>query len=67
LDNSDSHKIQRYISNDKTVFTQIAKVNTPASPHLAAEIDNVTIDLAKIIAPERNHLIVEGQAVYLFP
>jgi dethiobiotin synthetase len=34
LDNSDSHKIQRYISNDKTVIHPNSyKLNTPASPH----------------------------------
>lgn len=69
LDNSDSHKIQRYISNDKTVIHPNSyKLNTPASPHLAAEIDNVTIDLAKIIAPEtENHLVIEGAGGLFVP
>jgi dethiobiotin synthetase len=31
----------------KQLFTQIA-VNTPASPHLAAEIDGITIDFKKL-------------------
>ena len=69
LDNSDSHKIQRYISNDKTVIHPNSyKLNTPASPHLAAEIDNITIDLAKIIAPEtENHLVIEGAGGLFVP
>ena len=69
LDNSDSHKIERYISNDKTVIHPNSyKLNTPASPHLAAEIDGITIDLAKIIAPEtENHLVVEGAGGLFVP
>ena len=57
LDNSDSHKIQRYISNDETVIhLNSYKLNTPASPHLAAQIDGITIDLKKIVEPKtKNH------------
>jgi len=62
LDNSDSHKIQRYISNDKTVVHENSyKLNTPASPHLAAALDGITIALKKFVEPKtKNHLIVEG-------
>ena len=69
LDNSDSHKIERYISNDKTVIhSNSYKLNTPASPHLAAEIDGITIDLAKIFAPEtENHLVIEGAGGLFVP
>jgi dethiobiotin synthetase len=69
LDNSDSHKIERYISNDKTVIhSNSYKLNTPASPHLAAEIDGITIDLAKIIVPETdNHLVIEGAGGLFVP
>ena len=69
LDNSDSHKIQRYISNDKMVIHPNSyKLNTPASPHLAAEIDNIAIDLANIIAPEtENHLVIEGAGGLFVP
>jgi dethiobiotin synthetase len=69
LNNSDSHKIQRYISNDKTVIHPNSyKLNTPASPHLAAEIDGITIDLTKIIEPKTdNHLVIEGAGGILVP
>ena len=69
LDNSDSHKIQRYISNNKTVIHENSyKLNTPASPHLAAEIDGITIDLKKIIEPSTdNHLVIEGAGGILVP
>ncbi len=69
LENSDSYKIQRYISNDKTVIHENSyKLNTPASPHLAAEIDGITIDLNKIIEPNtKNHLVIEGAGGILVP
>ena len=69
LDNSDSHKIERYISNDKTVIHPNSyKLNTPASPHVAAAIDGITIDLSKIIAPEtENHLVIEGAGGLFVP
>lgn len=69
LDNSDSHKIQRYISNDKTVIHPNSyKLNTPASPHLAATIDGITIDLKKITEPKtKNHLVIEGAGGLLVP
>lgn len=69
LDHSDSHKIQSYISNDKTVIHENSyKLNTPASPHLAAEIDGITIDLKQIIEPKtKNHLVIEGAGGILVP
>lgn len=69
LDNSDSHKIQRYISNDKTVIHENSyKLNTPASPHLAAKIDRITIDLKQITEPKTsNHLVIEGAGGLLVP
>lgn len=69
LDNSDSHKIQRYISNDKTVIHPNSyALKTPASPHYAAEIDGVVIDLNKLVEPEtNNHLVVEGAGGVFVP
>lgn len=69
LDNSDSHKIQRYISNNKTVIHENSyKLNTPASPHLAAAIDGITIDLKNIIEPKtKNHLVIEAAGGILVP
>ncbi len=69
LDNSDSHKIQYYISNDKSVIHENSyKLNTPASPHFAAEKDGITIDLKIIIEPKtKNHMVVEGAGGVLVP
>jgi len=76
LDNSDSHKIERYICNDcrpersrRTVIHENCyKLKTPASPHLAAKIDGITIDLKKIVEPSTdNHLVIEGAGGLLVP
>ncbi|WP_329805905.1 dethiobiotin synthase [Flavobacterium facile] len=62
LDNSDTNKVEKYVSNTTTKFHKNAyALQTPASPHLAAEIDGITIELKKIIEPTTsNHLVVEG-------
>lgn len=69
LDNSDSHKIKSYISNNKTVIHENSyKLNTPASPHLAAELDGITIDLKQIKEPKtQNHLVIEGAGGVFVP
>ena len=69
LNDSDSHKIQRYISNGKSIIQENSyKLNTPASPHLAAELDGITIDLKKIIEPKtNNHLVIEGAGGVFVP
>ncbi len=62
LDNSDTNKVEKYVSNSTTKFHKNAyALQTPASPHLAAEIDGITIDINKIIEPvTENHLVIEG-------
>ena len=69
LDDSDTHKIKKYISNTKTKFHNNSyALNTPASPHLAAELDDITIDIKKIKAPKtKNHLVIEGAGGLLVP
>ena len=69
LNNSDTHKIQKYISNAKTVFHKNSyALNTPASPHFAAAIDNVEIDIKKIVAPKtKNKLVIEGAGGLFVP
>ncbi len=69
LDNSDSHKVKSKISNPKSqIFENSYKFNTPASPHLAAAIDGITIDLKQIKEPATtNHLVIEGAGGILVP
>jgi dethiobiotin synthetase len=69
LDNSDTHKVKRLISNSKSVFHENSyALKTPMSPHAAAEIEGVTIDLKKILIPKtQNHLVIEGAGGLLVP
>ena len=69
LDNSDSHKVKAQVSNSKSQFHPNAyQLNTPASPHLAAEIDGITIDLKGIKEPKTsNHLVIEGAGGIFVP
>jgi len=69
LDNSDTNKVEKYISNATTKFHKNAfALQTPASPHLAAEIDGITIDIHKIIEPKtKNHLVIEGAGGIFVP
>ena len=69
LENSDTHKIKTYVSNLKTHFFENSyALNTPASPHLAAKLDGVTINLQQIIEPKtKNHLVIEGAGGLFVP
>lgn len=69
LTNSDTIKVQNLISNSKTVFHKESyQLTQPMSPHAAAEIDNIKIDLAKISVPKtKNNLIIEGAGGIMVP
>ncbi|TDP58836.1 dethiobiotin synthase [Flavobacterium dankookense] len=69
LDNSDSHKVKSKVKSQKSVVHPNAyELKTPASPHLAAKIDGITIDIKKIIEPKTtNHLVIEGAGGILVP
>jgi len=69
LEHSDSHKVKKYISNTKSVFHPNAyALHTPASPHLAAALDGIKIDVTQIKEPKtKNHLVIEGAGGVLVP
>jgi len=69
LDNCDTKKVQRLVSNSKSVFHKNSyALNTPMSPHAAAELDNITIDLKKIKRPKtKKNLIIEGAGGLMVP
>ena len=69
LENSDSHKIKSKVESRKSKVHLCAyEFRTAASPHLAAEIDGITIDLKQIVEPKtKNHLIIEGAGGVLVP
>ncbi|GAB3039919.1 dethiobiotin synthase [Spirosoma pulveris] len=61
LDDSDTDTVRRLISNTKSYFHPEAyRLTQPLSPHAAAEIDGVTIELGNFTLPQtRNALVVE--------
>ena len=69
LEYSDSDKVRDLISNTRTVIHPSAcALRTPMSPHAAADIDGVRIELQNIIPPKTdNHLIIEGAGGLLVP
>ena len=69
LDNSDSHKLQLRIDNPKSkIHPNVYALNTPASPHLAAAVAGIKIDLKNIKEPKTdNHLVIEGAGGILVP
>lgn len=69
LHHTDSDKVKALISNERTVIHPSAyALNTPMSPHAAAAIDGIRIDLTRINVPETaNHLVIEGAGGLLVP
>lgn len=69
LDHSDSHKVKSLLSNSKTVIHPNSyALQTPASPHWAAEKDGIQIDLNNIKEPKtKNHLVIEGAGGIFVP
>jgi len=69
LDNSDTMKVQRLISNTTSVFHPEAyRLNQPYSPHKSAALDGIEIDERTIIAPKTNNqLLIEGAGGLMVP
>ena len=69
LEFSDSLKVENLISTTKTkIHPEAYRLNQPMSPHAAAKLDNISIDLEKIELPKTtNHLIIEGAGGLMVP
>jgi dethiobiotin synthetase len=65
----DSDTIRHLLSNKKTIIhPELYLLKEPLSPHFAAKIDDVKIELDKIILPQtNNNLIIEGAGGILVP
>ena len=64
----DADTVKSLISESIRIFPETYILNTPASPHAAAAIDGVTIELAKFVAPDtQNDLVIEGAGGCLVP
>ena len=69
LDNCDTNKVKQLVSNLKSnFFPNSFSLNTPMSPHAAAEIDDIQIKLSNIKEPKtKNNLVIEGAGGLLVP
>jgi len=67
LDNSDSHKVARLAPSVNTIFPEVYRLHTPASPHYAAEIDGVKIHLSAFDLPTSEDLIIEAAGGLMVP
>jgi len=69
VEGKDSDTVKSLISNAKTVFhPETYLLQEPLSPHFAAKLDGVEIELDKILLPKTaNHLIIEGAGGLLVP
>jgi dethiobiotin synthetase len=65
----DADTVKNLVSNKETkIFPETYLLNTPASPHAAAKLDNTTILLERFIMPATtNSLIIEGAGGCLVP
>lgn len=69
LEAADAHKIGKLVSNPGIkIYPNTYALKTPMSPHAAAELDGIAIDLNAIRIPETiNHLVIEGAGGVLVP
>jgi dethiobiotin synthetase len=69
LDQTDTDVVLRLSGlTPKQIVPEVYRLRTPASPHLAAEIDGITIDPEMLVLPDTDRpLIVEGAGGLLVP
>ena len=69
LDCCDTDRVKKLISNSESKFHPNAyALKTPMSPHASAAIEEITINVNKIIPPKtKNDLVIEGAGGLLVP
>jgi dethiobiotin synthetase len=69
LDNSDTMKVKRLVTNKTSVFhPESYRLTHPYSPHKSAVLDGITVDKKKIIPPKTdNRLVIEGAGGLMVP
>lgn len=69
LEQSDTLTVRRLVNHPNTTFhPEVYRLNTPASPHYAAELDGVSIKAEAFELPQTdNHLVVEGAGGLFVP
>lgn len=68
LEHSDTNKIKNYCSKAVTCLEEQFKLTEPMSPHAAAAIDGVNIEITDFLIPSiKSNLIIEGAGGLLVP
>lgn len=69
IEGSDSAFVKSMASNSKTrIHPEAYSLKEPLSPHFAAKLENVNIELEKIVLPKTtNNLVIEGAGGPLVP
>ena len=69
LEFSDTDRVRSWVSNDQSVFHPNSyALKTPMSPHAAADLDDIRIELREIRPPQTmNDLVIEGAGGLLVP
>ena len=69
LDNSDSYKVKKLITNKiSKIHPEFHGLSAPISPHAAAKLDKIKINISNINVPiTKNHLIIEGAGGIFVP
>lgn len=65
---TDTETVQSLVQrNDITYFPEAYRLINPLSPHAAANLENLSIELEAIIPPSSSNLIIEGAGGVLVP
>lgn len=69
IESRDLETVKSLVSNKQSVFhPEVYSLKAPLSPHYAAKLENIEIDISQIQLPEtNNHLIIEGAGGLLVP
>ena len=68
LDNSDSIKVNKWTTDNVNVIEERFRLNSPMSPHAAAAIDGIEIQIKDIQKPAtEGNLIIEGAGGIMVP
>ena len=69
LEATDTHTVQNLVSNSRSFFHPEAyRLAAPMSPHAAARLENLELNLAEINVPEtENNLVIEGAGGLMVP
>ncbi len=69
LQETDRGTLQELVPDSSITFhPEVYRLKTPMSPHKAAQIDGVYVDLENITRPDtHNHLVIEGAGGLLVP